>query len=60
MCISPVNNIVIMKTKRCNFSFSPETDALIRRLAKETDLKMCAVIKKAVEMFAKKHDQEKE
>lgn len=48
-----------MKTKRHSFSFSPETDALIRRLSKETDLKMCAVIKQAVEMFAKAHDSRK-
>ncbi len=48
-----------MKTKRHSFSFSPETDVLIRRLAAETDLKMCAVIKQAVEMFAKAHDSKK-
>ncbi len=48
-----------MKTKRYSFSFSPETDSLIRRLAKETDLKMCAVIKQSVEMFAKLHDSKK-
>ncbi len=48
-----------MKTKRRNFSFSPETDALIRRLSQETDLKMSAVIKQAVEIFAKIHDSKK-
>ncbi len=49
-----------IKLKRNNFALSEETDSLIRRLSKETDLKLCAVIKKAVEMFAKDHDSKKD
>ena len=45
--------------KRHNFAFSPELDKLIRRLSEETELKLVTIIKKSVEMFAEKHDHDK-
>lgn len=43
-----------IKIKRYNFSFSEETDFLIRTIAQETDLTLTMVVKRAVEDFAKK------
>jgi hypothetical protein len=39
--------------RRLSFTFSPETEQLIRKIAKDTDLKLCAVIKRAVELLNK-------
>jgi len=41
------------KIKRFNFAFSTETDALIRKIALETDLKFGAIVKQGVELVAK-------
>ena len=43
-----------LKTKRHSFLFSEETDDLIRRLGKETQLKYCTIFENALKDYARK------